>query len=305
VFPKNRGFVSSLYVGGFIASGVIYEILHSMYNSAGATVASFRGLLLGLAGTAALFAALMAWMMPGRAFLSGDHYGFMPRRMGFRVESAQEWAATCLRRASGSGKGGDQSCGIKRAQEQVMVVTHHSSEDGRSGPTASKPHVSRGTVGGGDAMKREDTARESQQLRDTCRPSQQLQSAPSSAQSELQQSITFAKEFQAFSSLAEHPERSSSLVQDTLVTAPEDVDELVKAPPRGRSSCRGRTSAICCRNPDASAWHRPMRDRCAPRSPALVPWCPPARFLYHRCTVLHAGASFTRSWRSRALIIRL
>ena len=133
VFPANRGFVSSLIVGSWIGSGIVFEIVRAMYFGLGHDEAAFRSALLGLSAVSFLWAILMLWMAPSRSFTAGDTYRYSNVR--FFTESEQQGAARKLQGSVDTtswGAKGDAETSQRKGQgstgTQFMVVTHHSSE---------------------------------------------------------------------------------------------------------------------------------------------------------------------------------
>jgi hypothetical protein len=87
LFPAHHGLVSSLYVGSFIASGVIFEVARAIFSQAGGHHSVYRIIMIGLGSMALPFAFLMAWMAPTAAFKKCDRYHFSLKNFAFRVES--------------------------------------------------------------------------------------------------------------------------------------------------------------------------------------------------------------------------
>lgn len=71
LFPRKRGLITSAFVAGFTASGIIMYILLLIFESAGETRAAYRGVLLGFSGICALWIPLIVWMMPNDSFRVG------------------------------------------------------------------------------------------------------------------------------------------------------------------------------------------------------------------------------------------
>ena len=88
LFPSRRGFVSSLFVGMFIASGIVFETVRAAFQSTSGRGSDYRAILLGLAAITLPFSLLMAWMAPRKAFQAGDRYRFDRQRFAFVVQPA-------------------------------------------------------------------------------------------------------------------------------------------------------------------------------------------------------------------------
>lgn len=130
-FPYNRGLVSSLYVGCFILSGIMYELLRATFKGLDNDASAYRGFMVALACIAFIWMALMAWVMPRRAFLLGDHFRFVSTRMRFELETREQYTARQLLRQSGS----DGNVDLKSGKGgEVMMVTRHQSDDVESSP---------------------------------------------------------------------------------------------------------------------------------------------------------------------------
>lgn len=71
LFPRKRGLITSAFVAGFTASGIIFFILLLIFQSLGETQAAYRGVLLGFAGVLALWIPMILWMMPNDSFRVG------------------------------------------------------------------------------------------------------------------------------------------------------------------------------------------------------------------------------------------
>ena len=80
LFPSNKGLVSSLFVGGFIASGLTFEILRQIYSAAGGAGdtdhATYRTILLVHACLIIPSVLTSLWMTPKATLKSGDQYHF-------------------------------------------------------------------------------------------------------------------------------------------------------------------------------------------------------------------------------------
>ena len=136
MFPANRGFVSSLFVGGWIGSSIVFEIVRAMYHALGRDQAAFRASILGLVALSILWAALMLWMAPPRPFVDGDSYHCKGLR--FAIESEQQRAARKLKQSTDTSGWPAQTAAAPVGKQshgsgnQLMVVTHHSSDCGDS-----------------------------------------------------------------------------------------------------------------------------------------------------------------------------
>lgn len=89
LFPHNKGFISSLYVGFFIASGVTFELLRAIYVSMlpdeGPAHDTYRAILIAHAFLCLPWIALMLWMNPRHALKAGQTYHFHTSRLRFVV----------------------------------------------------------------------------------------------------------------------------------------------------------------------------------------------------------------------------
>ena len=157
IFPRNRGLVTSLLVGAWIASSIVYEIVRIVFAKSGREVHAYRGMLLGLASLTLAFAPLMAWMMPRKAFQPGDRYVFIVKQLTWSSENEVAWAASRLRR-SASGR----IPWASRHNTHEFVATMHPSQDvqlsaageltrvsASSGATRGSSHRSGATALGG------------------------------------------------------------------------------------------------------------------------------------------------------------
>jgi hypothetical protein len=90
LFPENRGLISSLYVGTFIASGIIFEIVRVIHNAAGSSMRAFRSIMIVLGMLGMAFVPLMLWMAPAKTFVAGQNYKFDRRSFRFLVEHVQK-----------------------------------------------------------------------------------------------------------------------------------------------------------------------------------------------------------------------
>lgn len=91
LFPENKGFISSLYVGFFIASGVTFELLRVVYSSLvsdeGAAHDTYRAILVGHAVLCLPWALLMLWMNPRNTLKPCQTYDFHTKRLQFCVST--------------------------------------------------------------------------------------------------------------------------------------------------------------------------------------------------------------------------
>ena len=78
LFPSNKGLVSSLFVGGFIASGFTFEVLRQIYNAAGGADdtnhATYKTILLVHACLCIPSVLASLWMTPKATLKGGDRY---------------------------------------------------------------------------------------------------------------------------------------------------------------------------------------------------------------------------------------
>lgn len=86
LFPAHHGLVSSLYVGAFVASGIIFEVVRAIFRLGGGSHLVYRGIMSGLGSIALPFAFIMAWMAPRAALKTFDRYHFSLQNFAFRVE---------------------------------------------------------------------------------------------------------------------------------------------------------------------------------------------------------------------------
>eukprot|EP00892_Ulva_mutabilis_P003134 jgi/Ulvmu1/12821/UM098_0002.1 len=93
LFPENKGFISSLYVGFFIASGVTFEVLRAVYAALvtdnESSHSTYRAILVGHACVCLPWAALMLWMNPRMSLKRGQTYSFDMSRFRFVVSSQE------------------------------------------------------------------------------------------------------------------------------------------------------------------------------------------------------------------------
>lgn len=105
LYPAHKGLVSSLYVGTFISSGIVFEIVRAAFVAAGSSAASFRNIMVALAALGVPISALMLWMSPRRAFSAGQQFRFEADGMRFRTDetggAAGAGAADASARAQG------------------------------------------------------------------------------------------------------------------------------------------------------------------------------------------------------------
>jgi hypothetical protein len=90
LFPENRGLVSSLYVGAFIASGVVFEVVRAIFNSVGGGMQVFRAIMITFAVLGMVFVPLMLWMAPTKSFIAGQQYKFDRHAFRFLVLSTHD-----------------------------------------------------------------------------------------------------------------------------------------------------------------------------------------------------------------------
>lgn len=80
LFPSNKGFVSSLFVGGFIGSGFTFEVLRQIYNAADGSDAmhhsTYRTILLVHACVCIPSVLASLWMTPKATLKGGEQYQF-------------------------------------------------------------------------------------------------------------------------------------------------------------------------------------------------------------------------------------
>jgi len=74
LFPTKRGFITSVFVAGFTGSGIMMYILQLIYEAAGSTSTAYTWVLIGYAVICALWAPILAWMMPNDSFKVGEIY---------------------------------------------------------------------------------------------------------------------------------------------------------------------------------------------------------------------------------------
>jgi hypothetical protein len=138
LFPERRGLVSSLYVGGFIASGVVWEIVRAIFDALGGSHTTFRAIMLVHALLAAPMIALMYWMAPSTAFTAGQTFAFDTSRLRFHVCGPPDECIAKIDLDSGqevqhgSISDGQQACGhdadSKRSAVEAALPLPHSAD---------------------------------------------------------------------------------------------------------------------------------------------------------------------------------
>jgi hypothetical protein len=80
LFPRHKGLISSLFVGGFITSGLTFEVLRQVFNAARATSddnhAAYRTVMLVHACLCVPFLPGALWMTPKESLKLGDTVTF-------------------------------------------------------------------------------------------------------------------------------------------------------------------------------------------------------------------------------------
>jgi hypothetical protein len=145
LFPEKRGLLSSLYVAGFIMSGIVWEVERAIFASLGATVGTFRIILLVHAAVAAPMIPLMLWMAPRTAFKTGQMLMFDKSRVRFYILSPEQGKAP--EAAANSNDGGESSGGLKNGEVSATAdadpAAPHDSvcklpDSGSHGPNAGR-----------------------------------------------------------------------------------------------------------------------------------------------------------------------
>jgi hypothetical protein len=89
LFPRNKGLVSSLFVGCFIASGFTFEVQRQAYrmqdSPGNGNPAAYRTILLIHAALCLPWAPLSLWMSPKYNLKDGQEYQFAPAQCAFIV----------------------------------------------------------------------------------------------------------------------------------------------------------------------------------------------------------------------------
>ncbi|KAL4854004.1 Large neutral amino acids transporter small subunit 3 [Chlorella vulgaris] len=99
LFPRSRGLVASIFVAGFTGCGIIMYLLTLVFESTGASRASYRTIMLCYAGICSLWIPLLAWMMPSHSFRVGMVY-LVRRDWTFDVRMRSEFARQYRRATS-------------------------------------------------------------------------------------------------------------------------------------------------------------------------------------------------------------
>lgn len=118
LFPENKGLISSLYVGFFIASGVTFELLREVYASIvpdeGPDHDTYRAILVGHAALCLPWAVLMLWMNPRHTLKAGQTYHFHPKQLQFAVSTDDSGRQT---------QGADQDSVSREPVPSVLTAT--------------------------------------------------------------------------------------------------------------------------------------------------------------------------------------
>lgn len=153
LFPSNKGFVSSLYVGFFIASGVSFEVVRAIYASLspadGPAYGTYLAILICHACLCLPWAGVMLWMNPRRSLKAGQTYHLDTSTFRFVVshqESAEPTHGLTLPLSSDSSRspvntGGSSSEDMKERSDGVCEHVNRGSCASTRPPSDASPDL--------------------------------------------------------------------------------------------------------------------------------------------------------------------
>lgn len=131
LFPSNKGLVSSLFVGGFIASGFTFEVLRQVYNALqtenSTQHTTYRSILLLHACLCILFVPCSMWMTPRATLKAGDQYQYrgccfiVPSNPG--SEKSSSHGSVELQAASRDSNSAPGHADLQKSDQEVQAST--------------------------------------------------------------------------------------------------------------------------------------------------------------------------------------